>query len=86
MSRYVVFGSRGVLVLTRSWVPYPLTNEVFADVGTSSRRMLTLMLRRTGRVAVAAVAAVDGVARLHLFLEGAGLICSFRLACFVFGP
>ena len=44
------------------------------------------MLRRTGRVAVAAVAAGVGVARLHLFLEGAGLICSFRLACFVFGP
>ena len=44
--------------------------------------MLTLMLRRTGRVALAAVAAVFGVARLHLFLEGAGLICSFRLACF----
>ena len=37
-----------------------------------------LMLRRTGRVAVAAVAAVVGVARLHLFLEGAGLVCSFR--------
>ena len=60
--------------------------------------MLTQMLRRTGRVAVAAVAAVVGVADdiddvadnaddvlgFTLFLEGAGLICSFRFFCF--GP
>ena len=42
-----------------------------------------LMLRRNGRVAVAAVAGVVGVAgnaddaRFRLFLEGAGLDCSF---------
>ena len=50
-------------------------------------------VERTGSVAVAAAAAVVGVADdaddvlgFTLFLEGAGLICSFRLACFVFGP
>ena len=57
-------------------------------------------VEQTGSVAVAAVAAVVGVAGdiddvadnaddvlgFTLFLEGAGLICSFRLACFVFGP
>ena len=73
-----------VFIITSCWVPYPLTDK-FVSVRTLSRRMLTLMLgcsltlmlRRTGRVAVAAVAAVVGVAWLHLFLEGAGLICSF---------
>ena len=54
-------------------------------------------VERTGSVAVAAVVGVaddiddvadnaDDVLGFTLFLEGAGLICSFRLACFVFGP
>jgi len=60
------------------------------------------MLRRTGHVAVATVAAVVGVADdiddvadnaddvlgFALFFSGGlvYLICSFRLACFVLGP